>query len=188
MLSAKACLDGLARVMFEEGLGNIESTRNASSSGIVGCFLAAFLVSYHPGTVFEVDGPQDLILAAQRLLGIFDEICSTIMAQPAGSGCAMPRELLRSYAEALSTYSGLFAAWRAVDLGRVRGRILDSLEAIIDAVSHLSASQSEQRMQLMGQASALRHRLRRIAGAEAVASFDAQYPGLAAEMEGAGSM
>ena len=175
-------MKALARVVSDEGLCDDDCIQ--LSSGIVGSFLAAFIITFHPNTVFESGRAHnnELFLSAQRLLLIFEEICCSVPSQSAEPAYNMSRELLRSYAEALFVYSRRFMDWKTQDVIRLRGRILHSLEAIGDAIRQLPANKPVQRMQLMAQARTLHDRLSRIAGADALASFDATNSELVAEM------
>ena len=156
---------------------------NVPSSGIVGSFLAAFLVVIHPDTVFETRAEQEdsLYRSADRLLNIFDQVCSTISSQSGQPFFTISRELLVSYAQTSFEYVNLFHVWRNHDKSRLCERIYHSLRAITDALARLPTSRSEvtlERVQLLTQAKTLRGRLKRIAGAHALTSYDAEHPEL----------
>ena len=178
--SCKSCLDQLGSLLSVNGLLD---GRNSPSSGIVGSFLAAFIVVFHPNTVFETRAEQEdsLYRSADRLLIIFDQVCCTIISQSGQACITISREVLGSYAEALLEYVDLFLVWKNHDKSRLCERIYHSLQAITDALAKLPTSKSEvtvERVQLLTQAKTLRGRLKRIAGADALTSYDAEHPQL----------
>ena len=153
--------------------------RKVSSSGMVGGFLASYMIAYHPKTVFECTGSQEtqLLRSAERLLASVYSVISLVLSQ-SSDGQRSLRGYLLEYTSALYDYRVLFLDWKAQDQARLTDRIQRSLYAIIEALQQPQIDSQTHRDQLMNQAAALRDRLRRIAGKAALEDFDKKHPEL----------
>ena len=139
-------------------------------------FLAGYMIAFRPTHVFESMGAleQALYEAAHPLLANFQRTVECFAA--AGSFCSVPEELTRQFPEMLFEFLRRFKAWKVPDEAKLTSRIKHALIALYQAENHLPADEpadSKLKIEFRTQIERLRSKLQQIAGADALAQFDA---------------
>ncbi len=139
-------------------------------------FLAAFMIAYRPTHVFESIGPleQSLFEAALPLLGTFQRIVERVAS--AGSFQGVAFDLSCDFPTMLFEYLKRFKAWKVPDEAKLTCRIKHALIALYSAEQHLPPDEpkdSKLAVEFRTQIERLRAKLQQIAGADALAQFDA---------------
>ena len=150
-------------------------------------FLAGYLIAIRPTHVFEGMSPlaQSVFDAAGPLVHALEAIARAVVAS--GSFQRVDPALTAGFSAMLFTYLRCFRAWKVPDEARLTCRIRHALIALYEAQAHLPADEapdSRLSTELRTQIARLRSKLRQIAGAEALARFDAEHgTGTAAQLD-----
>ena len=139
-------------------------------------FLAAYMIAYRPSHVFESMGPleQRLFESSIPLLTAFHRIAADVIATKSFQGAAA--DITAAFQGLLHDYLKDFKAWKIPDEAKLTVRIRHALTALYGAQAHLPQDEGETRLtiEFRTQIERLRGKLAQIAGADALAQFDAE--------------
>jgi hypothetical protein len=139
-------------------------------------FLAAYMIALRPTHVFEAMGAleQSLFEAALPLINTFQRIVERIAS--AGSFQGVASDLSCDFPTMLFEYLRRFKAWKVPDEAKLTCRIKHALIALYNAQQQLPPNEPEDSklaVEFRTQIERLRGKLQQIAGAAALAEFDA---------------
>ena len=140
-------------------------------------FLAAYMIAYRSTHVFESMGALEhpLLEAATKLLACFESIVG-VLRENDGHFAKAPHALTSAFPTLLFEYLKCFKAWKVPDEAKLLCRIRHALIALYQAEAHLPADEpddSRLKVEFRTQIERLRSKLQQIAGADALAQFDA---------------
>ncbi len=141
-------------------------------------FLAAYMIALRPTHVFEAMGSleQSLFEAALPLLNTFQRIVERVAS--AGSFQGVASDLSCDFPTTLLEYLKRFKEWKVPDEAKLTCRIKHALIALYNAQQHLPPDEPEDsklKVEFRTQIERLRAKLQQIAGADALAEFDANH-------------
>ena len=138
-------------------------------------FLAAYMVAFHPTSVFEEIGAleQAVLDASGPMLQTFEDICQRLRDGVAFD--ELPNNLTGGFVEMLMSYIRRFQAWKVPDEARLVTRIRHALVALYQAREHLPDDEpldSPVRPQFLNQIQRLRTKLFQLGAANVVEDLD----------------
>ena len=147
-------------------------------------FLSAYMVAYHPTSVFEQIGAleQAVLDASGPMLRTFEDICQRLREGAAFDD--LPNVLTLAFADMLMSYIRHFQAWKVPDEARLVTRIRLALLALYQAQEHISDDvplDAELRLNFLNQIQRLRTKLFQLGAANVVEELDRE---LAARPQG----
>ena len=152
------------------------------SSASTGVFLAAFLITLHPNTVFEGVTPENTLLkeASDKLMLQFISITNALMND---HGMHTFLELSQNFCTNFQDYQTKFLIWKQIDEVHLVGRLNDSLRRLLGTMLSLAEQsldvdiihQGDNPMivQIEGQIMFIREQLQTIGFHSQVVAFDA---------------
>ena len=137
-------------------------------------FIGAHMIVCKPERVFSTIGEheQSLIVSAARMLALFEQIMLEVSSGKAFH--TLSAAVTSAFPIVLFEYLRCFNAWRVPDAQRLSSRVHNTLAALYRAKAQLPAEAERLGQVIRGQIEQLRGRLLQIAGADAIARFDAE--------------
>ena len=143
-------------------------------------FLSAYMVAYHPTSVFEQIGAleQAVLDASGPMLRTFEDICQRLREGAAFDD--LPNVLTLAFADMLMSYIRHFQAWKVPDEARLVTRIRLALLALYQAQEHISDDvplDAELRLNFLNQIQRLRTKLFQLGAENVVEELDRELAG-----------
>ena len=134
-------------------------------------FLAALLITHHPGNVLDILNDPEHVLVAAASLAVtgFYRILESALA---GGLDSVDPEVAQAFPAQLLSYLEIFQTWRATDAPRLTRRIKRALVAIYAAEAQMQEGDAAVLQIMAQQIDRLRAKLRSHAGEEELARFD----------------
>lgn len=141
-------------------------------------FNTTYMIALKPLDTFEALGGTErtLVSFAQEVLTQFHAILDGIAKSETDAIGSLPAELTGSFRGALSDFLAAFKPWKAVDEGKLIGRIERALSVLYQANAQLPPDLPESstlKEQFRVQTQRLKAKFEQLAGAEAVRAFEA---------------
>ena len=102
-------------------------------------FLAAYMIAFHPGKVFEAINAleTELIHRSRKMLVVFDRLCAALMSVKNQTDMCNGVAASIEFPGVLHYYLKAFQAWKIPDEAKLAARITHAIIALLQAENHL---------------------------------------------------